>query len=211
MGMALLTVAAWADLGDVRFSGGSYDGWDQCVMTSAVGLGDALVSLSSGSDQLFDWTQEGPALATLTITAENPAGTITNGVTMHICVPTAWQCRFDTGAAVTCGEGAASKVDAPTYSGDGRTLLIPVTSDFEATDTLTLSGLKLVDLQLVPDGSSRLELDFTGDGGRDVYDSYTMQVRVQWPGGAYDGWDGHTTAGYATLSSIARGSTFFFR
>jgi hypothetical protein len=213
MGMALLAVGAWAAPGDERFSGGSYDGWDRNVMTNNVGLGGALVSLSSGSNQLFDWTQAGPALAMLTIAAEDPAGTITNGVTMHVSVPAAWRCRFDTGVTPTLGGGAASKVNtgAVSFSGDGQTLLIPVTNTFVATDTLTVSGLKLADLRLVPADTQRLELDFTGDGVRDVYDGFAVQVRVKWDGGSYDGWDRQATAEYASLAPTPAGTVILIR
>lgn len=199
LGMALSALAAWADLGDVRFSGGAYDGWDRCVMTNDVGLGSLQVSLSSGTDQVLDWTQEGPALATLTITATDPLDTIVSGVTMHISVPVTWGCRFDTGAAVTCGGSAQANVGTPSYSSDGQMLLIPVTTDFTTGETLTLSGLKVVDLQLASSEAIRFELDFTGDEVGDVYDLYTVQVRVLWPGGSYDGWDQQTTDTYKSL------------
>ncbi len=192
MGLCLSAAVAQAEEWSTNlacFKGGSYDGWDRCVMTNNVGLGGALVTLSSGSNQLFDWTQAGPALAMLTIAAEDPAGTITNGVTMHVSVPAAWRCRFDTNVTLTYGGGAQTKVGAASFSGDGRTLLIPVTTTFVAADTLTVSGLKLADLRLVPADTKYLELDFDGDGNRDVYDLYTVQVRVKWDGGSYDGWD----------------------
>jgi hypothetical protein len=203
MAMALLAVGAHADPEDVRFSGGSYDGWDRCAMTNNVGLGGALVSLSSGSDQLFDWTQAGPALAALTIAAEDPQGTITNGVRMQVSLPAAWRCRFDAGSSVTYSGNATGKVAAARFSGDGRTLEIPVMADFVAADTLTVSGLKLADLRLVPADTQRLELDFTGDGARDVYDGFTVQVRVKWDGGSYDGWDRYATGEYASLAAFA--------
>ena len=210
VGVLLSAVAAQAAPEDARFYGGSYDGWDRCAPTNFAGLGGALVSLSSGTNQLFDWTQAGPALASVTIAATDPAGTITNGGTMRLSVPAAWLCRFDAGSLPTYSGNAAGKVGAASFSGDGRTLLIPVTQNFVASDTLTISGLKLADLRLVSADTQRLELDFTGDGVRDLYDLCTVQVRVQWPGGAYDGWDRQITADYASLIS-RRGTIFRMR
>ena len=199
IGAFLSAVVVHADPEDARFCGGSYDGWDRSAMAAAVGL-FADVSLSSGTNQVFDWNQVAPALASLTITATDPAGTITNGGTIHVSVPVAWRCRFDAGSAVSCSGNATGKVGAVSFSGDQRTLLIPVTNDFEAGDTLTVSGLKMADLRLVPADTQRLELDYTGDGVRDEYDIYTLQVREQqWPGGSYDGWDRQATAEYESL------------
>ncbi len=80
----------------------------------------------------------------LTIHAEDPMGVITNGVTMRVRVPTDWACRFDAGASITYGGNAAGKAAAASFSDDGRELQIPLTADFAADDTLTLSGLSLL-------------------------------------------------------------------
>ena len=148
----------------------------------------APVSLSSGTNQTFDFTAASPALAELTIEAENPTGTITNGGTMRVTVPAAWACRFDTNATVVFSGDADGKVGVASYTDSGRTLSIPVTDDFVADDTLVVSGLRLADLRLVPPDTKPLGLDYTGDGAPDVYDLYTLQVRVLWPGGSFDGY-----------------------
>ncbi len=184
---AIATVRAAPE--DARFGGGAFDGWGRCAMTESAVLGGvvALVSLSSGANQTFDFTAT-PSLAALTIEAEEPAGTMTNGGTIRVTVPAGWACRFDTGASVSFSGDAAGKVGAATYTDGGRTLSIPVTSTFVANDTLIVSGLRLEDLRLVSPDTKWLELDFDGDGTRDVYDLYALQVRALWPGGAYDGW-----------------------
>lgn len=211
-GLALLvSAAAWAAPGDERFRGGSYDGWDRDVMAASAGLGGALVSLASGTDQMFAWTQANPALAMLTIDVTDPDGKITNGITMHVTVPPAWACRFDISAGVTYGGNADGKVDPATFSDGGRTLEIPVKDDFTAGDTLTLSGLKLLDLALCSAGIQRLELDFTGNGLRDVYDQYALTLTVPWPGGSYDGWDRYAMAESASLDPVPKGSVIMFR
>ncbi len=195
---AITTVRAVPE--DVRFGGGSYDGWGRDTMTESAVLGGvvALVSLSSGANQTFDFTAT-PSLAALTIEAEEPAGTMTNGGTIRVTVPAGWACRFDTGASVSFSGDAAGKVGAATYTDGGRTLSIPVTSTFVANDTLIVSGLRLEDLRLVSPDTKWLELDFDGDGTRDVYDLYTLQVRALWPGGAYDGWGRYAMAESAGL------------
>jgi hypothetical protein len=195
------------------FHGGSYDGWDRDVMTEAQGLGGASVSLSSGTNQTFAWTEANPALATLTLWAEDPAGTITNDGTIRVSMPDGSGCRFDTGVSVTYGGDAndEGKVGGAAFSGDGRTLEIAVTGDFVADDTLTVSGLKLVDLALCPAGDSFLELDFTGDESPEAYDDYAVTVTVTWPGGSYDGWDRDAMAEFVSLESESGGTIFIFR
>ena len=78
-----------------------------------------------------------------------------------------------------------------------------MTAAFVAADTLTISGLKLMDLHLAPSTPASFELDFTGDSVRDAYDLYTIQVRAQWSGGSYDGWDRQVTANYTSLTLFA--------
>ena len=192
------------------FYGGSYDGWDRQTMTNVAGLGSADVTMSSGIDQPFSWTAANPALAMLTITATTTGGTITNGGTMRVSVPAALGCRFDTGAAVSIGGGASGKVGTANYSGDGRTLIIPVTADFVNGDTLTVAGLKLLDLRLAPAGTQRLGLDFTGDGMLDVYDQYALLVSVTCPGGSYDGWDRYAMVVYKNIY-VPQGTVFSIR
>lgn len=193
---------------DDRFKGGSYDGWDRDTMSVSAGLGGALVSLASAGNQVFDFTAANPALAALTIWAEDPAGTITNGGTMRISMPATWACRFDTGAAVSYSGDASGKVGAASYTDGGRTLSIPVTADFVADDTLIVSGLRLAELRLVSADIRYLELDFNGDGARDKYDAYSLTVRTLWPGGSYDGWDQYALTESTSLQALARGSIF---
>jgi hypothetical protein len=185
---AALAVRTAAGSAEARFDGGSFDGWDQVATARSVGLGGALVTLSSGAPQVFDFTAAA-ALAAVVIWAEEPQGTITNGGVIRLSVPAAWACRFDEGAVVALASNAAAKVDAPYYEAGGRALAIPVKADFTDGDTLAVSGLRLTGLRLVPPGEAPLELDFDGDGERDVNDIYSLAVRALWPGGHLDGWD----------------------
>jgi hypothetical protein len=66
-------------------------------------------------------------------------------------------------------------------------------------------------LRLVSPDTKQLELDFTGDGARDVYDLYGLTVRALWPGGAYDGWDRYAMAASAGLQPAAQGTVFTIR
>ena len=187
----LLAMAAHADAWSTNlscFNGGSYDGWDRHAMTNAAGLGGAQVTLSSGTNEAFDWTQAAE-LAALTIAVENPAGMMTNGGTLRIVLPATFGCRFNTNSTVTCSGSASGKVGAASFSDAGRTVRIPVTADLAAADTLIVSGLALADLRLARQVTDRLALDLDGDGAMDIVDLYTVELRVSWPGSSYDGWD----------------------
>lgn len=196
IGVFLSAAAARGAEGDDRFTGGSYDGWGQAVMPVARVLdGSRQVVLWSASAQVFDWFAADTVLLPVTVGAwGQPQDAVTNGGTLRVSVPTAWQGRFDSGVAVTLGGSAAGKVGAASYSGDGRTLLIPVTADFADGDTVTVTGLTLADLPLCRAGTQRLTLEFTGDSAVDVYDENALQVNaVVWCGGPYDGWSRATS------------------
>jgi len=196
IGLVLSSAAALGSEGDERFNGGPNDGWGREAMSRLWALDDVpQVTLTSAPWQVFDWTAPSTALATLTIGAWEHRGTITNGCTLRITVPPAWQCRFDDAASAAFGGGAAGKTGTMSYSGDGRALLIPVTADFADGDTLTIAGLRLTDLKRGRAGDHWLRLDFTGDGAPDTCDLYALRMNpIQWPGGAYDGWGLATSA-----------------
>ena len=185
---------------EVVWPGGSYDGWNRTLAAGYETLGvDVTVTLSSGTSQEFDWTAASAALAMLTITATEPAGTITNGGALRVMLPSGWTCRFDTGASLTYGGGASGKVGVATYPDGNRTLSIPVTADFANDDTLTITGMKLVDLRLQRPGTGLLGLDFTSSPTAETFDDHTVAVRALWDGGAYDGWDRTLAAGYESV------------
>jgi len=76
---------------------------------------------------------------------------------------------------------------------------VTANSAFQNGETLTFSGLKLLDLALCLAGSQPLELDFDGDGLKDVNDEYPLTVTVLWAGGSYDGWDAEAMADAAEV------------
>jgi len=147
----------------------------------------------------------------LTIYAENPAGMITNGGMLCVMVPANWRCRFDTSVNITFGGNAAGKVGTASYADNGRTLTIPVMTNFTNGDILTIAGLKLLDLALCAAGSQWLALDFTGYGIRDIYDECTLTLTVPWPGGSYDGWACCVMADSGSLLPVPKGTVFMLR
>ncbi|HNX34821.1 MAG TPA: hypothetical protein PKM57_09360 [Kiritimatiellia bacterium] len=184
-GLFLAVNLAFGTEGDARFYGGGGDGCDG-MSTRARSLdGGPQVSFWSASAQTFVWTDADDSLATLSIAVWDPQSAVTNGGTFRISVPSAWLCRFGTNATVVVGGAAAAKIGSPYYTADGRSLVLPITADFEVGDLVTVTGLRVVDLHLCHSGSQWLELSFTDV---DACDEYPLQMRVLWYGGSYDDW-----------------------
>jgi len=204
-------VGAAQDPTNLMFYGGAYDGWDRDAMAVAMDLGGARPTLASGQDQALDWYAETATLQPVTITVTNTA-VITNGTTLRLLVPASLALVYDPAHFALVYTGTAvSKVNtgSVSVSGDGRALLIPVTADFVANDTLTIAGLAVRNMYRCQLLTDRLGLDFAGDGLTGVYDTRTTAIRALWVGGAYDGWDYSKMADYKKVV-IYRGTIFTF-
>jgi len=175
---------------------------------------EAQVSLSSGAAQEFNYTAS-PALAEVTISVTS-LGDIANGYVIKLNVPIGWNCSFKGSATVTLSGTASTKVDTTSYINSGKTLSIPVTTDFAAGDTLKISGLQLNSLRFVRpkdskySGAARLKLDYKGDGSTDVSDSYEITVSSDWSGGHFDGWDAASPSDKSNLKPPLNGTMLIF-
>ena len=196
------------------FRGGSYDGWDQQDMISAAGLGNAQIAFSSVTNQVFVWTHPQGVLTTLTIRVVNPGSpiVITNGGTFRVSLPSVWACRFNTGATLSFASNAAPKINTSvSYAEGDRTLVVPVTADFLAGDTLTITGLRILDLTLGRPESQRLGLDVDSTAGPDLYDTFTLTLSVPQPGGSQDGWARAVASAFEKVWRLMGGSVFLFQ
>jgi len=187
-GLFLAVNIAFGTEGDARFYGGGGDGCDG-MSTHARSLdGGPQVSFWSASAQTFVWTDASASLAALSIGVWDPQSAVTNGGTFKISVPSAWQCCFDTNIAVTVGGAVAGKIGSPFYTADGRSLVLPISADFEAGDLVTVTGLRVVNLRLCRCGTQWLGFTFTGADTVDAYDEYPLWTTILWRGGSYDDW-----------------------
>ena len=90
--------------------------------------------------------------------------------------------KNETNLNAVVGGTAAGKVNATvSYAGANQRLLIAVTDDFSASDTLTVSALAFKDF--LGSGSSRLELDYDNDGVADAYDDKYTTIEGVFAGG----------------------------
>ena len=180
----LTGIAERVDAGTTNGNGGGFAVWDgvkvaagatgntTATVTSSINafltiaLRPASATLSSDANQSFT-LGDPPALAgTLTVTdASTPTITAANGI--RIRIPAAFNMTWDTAVTtVTLGGGAAGKVSATllAYEDSDKTAVLNVTSNFAASDQLTIDGLKFRDFTATS-AADNLELVVAGSGG----------------------------------------------
>jgi hypothetical protein len=139
--------------------GGDTDCWD------FLGTPAGSSSVALAESYTFYVGEATTTLGTITITdAETPSITSANDIRLTIATTTT-DFRFDTSVtAPTFGGTASGKVSGTvSYADDGATLIIDVTSDFTASNTLTVAGLAVGSFSSVSTTTSQLELHTDGD------------------------------------------------
>jgi 6-phosphogluconolactonase (cycloisomerase 2 family) len=133
-------------------------------------------SISSASNQVFGYGQATTSIAAITITDNStPTITVANDIRIAIATSTV-NMRWNTTDTTAVFSGTASGKVSTTvsYEGGGSVLVIPVTTNFAASDTLTISGLSFAQfgtlhaasaevLQLRTDGVSDTNANDTDD------------------------------------------------
>jgi phosphodiesterase/alkaline phosphatase D-like protein len=134
-------------------------------------------TISSGANQSFTVGDGTTAISTITVTDASTA-TITAGNGIRIRIPTAFNMVWDTtDTTATIGGGASAKVSGTvSYENSGKTLVLNVTSNFSASDSITVSGLSFKTFSDISP-SSNLTLDAGNDGGGEATDDKTIAVK----------------------------------
>jgi len=176
-------------------------------------------TISSASDQVFAVGQATTSISAITIT-DFVGGNITASNDIRIAIATSavgmlWD-TTDTTATIS-GDQLAKVSSSVTYDGDGSVLVINVTSDFDAFDAITISGLSFVGFTEAASSTGLLELHI--DGGVDsssastddklltVYGALTLQnastgvTPNKWPG------ETSTSTIHYSYSLLAEGET----
>jgi len=175
--------SVWAAI----YTGGPGANYVMGAMTNDVNLGGAVVTLSSAANQFFAQGYAPVAIGTITITDDPATPGIKSGTPITVWIPAGFAMTWDeTDTTATFGGTAASKVNNTTvsYTGSNQRLVIAVTADFVAGDTLTISDLSFKNY--VASGSARLELDFDNDGLVDAQDDKTITILGVYFGGLGD-------------------------
>ena len=161
------------------------------------------VILSSAANQTFSVGDPPTAISTQTVSG-SPAITAVNDIRLRI--PAGFEMRWDTlDLTATIGGGAASKVSgAVSYEDGGKTLVVDVTTDLAANDTVTISDLSFTSF-LGTSPADNLELEVNNDGVVSATDDKTITIDAL--GETF----GYPTAGgtrYSVFADNKQGSKF---
>jgi hypothetical protein len=122
-----------------------------------------IVTFTSGTDQYFAVADPPTTISTITITDNPQAGSITAANDIRIRIPDNLNMTWDTSDTGALVSGTASgKVNSTVSFPDAKTLLIDVTGNFSAGDTLTINDLSFTNFTAI---SGRDNLELYIDGG----------------------------------------------
>ncbi len=123
-------------------------------------------TLSGGANQTFALNYPTTTMSELTITDDvTPSITSANDIRIKISTTTVRMLWDTNDTTATFGGTASAKVSNPvSYEADGAILVIPVDTNFEASDTLTISGLSLSQFTATNTATSALAIRTAGAG-----------------------------------------------
>lgn len=174
-----------------QYTGGTGDGWSYLESLDLTMTGPD-ITISSAANQIFYVNQSATAISAITITDNTGAITAANDI--RIRIPSTFNMAWDTtDTTATIGGAAASKVSTTvTYEGSNKILVLNVTSDFTAGDSITVSGLSFASFSAVS-SYDNLELDVYNSGVVHTIDDKYIQIKSStfgpFIGGTGDGWD----------------------
>jgi hypothetical protein len=181
----LFTIPAYAE-----YTGGTGDGWSYSE-SADLAMSGPNITISSAANQIFIVNQSAATISTITITDNTGAITAANDI--RIRIPSAFNMAWDTtDTTATIGGSASGKVSTSvTYEGSNRILVLNVTSDFSAGDTIAVSGLSFSNFSTVS-SYDNLELDIYNSGVvysvDDKYIEIKSSTSLPFIGGTGDGW-----------------------
>jgi hypothetical protein len=133
--------------------------------------------ISSGANQTFTVGDSTTAISPITVTDHGQTPVITAVDDIRIRIPAGFNMDwdiFDTIATIT-GSAAAKVSTTVSYEDSDKTLVIDVTSDFAASDAITISGLSFTSFSAAS-SSDYLDLDVNNDATADATDDKTIQI-----------------------------------
>ncbi|MCC2630798.1 MAG: hypothetical protein K0S38_607, partial [Candidatus Paceibacter sp.] len=137
-------------------------------------------TLDSAANQTFYVGQTATAISQITITDPGPSITATNDIRISIATSTHAMLWDTTDTSATIGGTASGKVSSTvSYEGGGSVLVLNVTTNFAASDTLTISGLSFKDFTSAAPASIdilKLYLGGASDTSVDSADSKTIAI-----------------------------------
>ena len=181
----LLTNYAYAE-----HTGGTGDGWSYSESADLAMTGPN-ITISSAANQIFYVGQSSTAISTITITDNTGAITAANDI--RIRIPSTFNMAWDTTdtSATITGTASAKVSTTVTYEGSNKILLLNVTNDFSAGDSIAVSGLAFTSFSAVS-SFDNLELDIYNSGATFTTDDKYIEIKSStsgpFIGGTGDGW-----------------------
>ena len=136
------------------------------------------VMISSAANQLFTVGDPATAVSTITITEDAVQASISALDDIRIRIPLTANLTWDiSDLSVLLGGTASGKVSTTLlpYEDGGKTVVLDVTANFAATDTLTIDGLTFANFT-APSSAQSLGLDIFDSGTDFALDERTVQV-----------------------------------
>jgi hypothetical protein len=134
------------------------------------------LGIASDADQTFDKDQAATPIERINITYYPENGTINTADDIRISIPAGFNMTWDTtDTSATIGGSASAKASSTVSYPNSKTLLINVTEDFAAGDTLTISDLSFSNFS---DQSFKNHLQLSVDGGSTVAASDSKYIWV---------------------------------
>ena len=117
------------------------------------------------------------AISTITITDDATTATINTTDDIRIRIPSGFDMTWDTSdTTATIGGTDSGKVSGTvSYEDSGATLVIDVTTNFSASDDITISDLSFTAFTAT-EAADNLELEVSNDGGTNDEDSNTISI-----------------------------------
>jgi hypothetical protein len=136
--------------------------------------------LTSAVNQIFSSGQAPVPISTVTVV--DPSGEITSANDIRVAIATSSvDMRFDTtDTTATLGGTASGKVSNPvSYEGNGSVLVVPVSGNLGAGETVTISGLSFAQFGEASVATSALSLRIQGANSNEVSARDTKTVTVK--------------------------------
>lgn len=177
---------SYVDIKDSRACGGN--GTNTAAVASIDGTNNTCwtfsalmkAALSSAANQIFSFGAATTTLSTLTITDQStPSITAANDLRIKISTSTVRMLFDTTDTSATLGGTASGKVSGTvSYEGGGSVLVVPVDTDFNASDTLTIGGLSFTQFTAVNIATTALGIYLDGptDTGSDNSDDKLVTI-----------------------------------
>ncbi len=147
--------------------------WDMGADQTAA----AVLTVSSGQNQSFTVGDPATLISPITVTDAGDTPLITAANDIRIMIPAGFDMDwdiFDTAATIT-GSAAAKVSSTVSYEASDKTLVIDVTTDFAASDSIAISDLNFKSFGSAS-SADNLELDVTNDAVADATDDKTITI-----------------------------------